>query len=66
MTSNPALPSLEVEPEVISWVRSAASEVCGREKRSGQSRRRLGPAARYLLSRERGNGEEKPREKISK
>lgn len=66
MTSNPASPFLDVEPEVISWARSVASEVCGGEERSGQRRRRLGPAARYLLRRERGNGEEKPREEIRK
>lgn len=66
MASNPASSSLEVKPEMISWAGSVASEVCGREKTSGQRRTRLGPAAKYLLSRERGNGEEKPREKISK
>ena len=50
---------------MTSWAGSAASEVCGRGKRSGQRRMRLGPAAKYLLSRERGDGEERPKEKIS-
>lgn len=43
-----------------------ANEVCGGEKRSGQRRMRLGPAAKYLLSRERRDEEERPEEKISK
>lgn len=65
MTLNSAS-SLEIKPEMISWAGSAASEVCGRGKRSGQRRMRLGPATKYLLSREGGDGEERPKEKISK
>lgn len=66
MVSNLASSSLEVKPDVISWAGLVVNEVCGREKRSGQRGMRPGPAAKYLLSRERGNGEAKPREKRSK
>ena len=44
--------SLEVKPEMTSWAGSAASEVCGGE-RSVSRRIRRGPAAKYLLSRDK-------------
>ena len=44
--------SLEVKPEMTSWAGSAASEVCGGE-RSVSRRIRRGPAAKYLLNREK-------------
>lgn len=65
MTSNPASSSLEVKPEMTSWPGSVASEVCGGE-RSGFRRIRLGPAAKYLLSRERGMEKKGQKRKVSK